>query len=109
VYRTSEGTDRVVVPKFESNIRVQREFRYEYDVRPPDDKNIRRWCVKFKEIGSVEKNIHSTGWPRRSGEDVDRVRRAFIRSPVKSISGPSAEIQTSQTTVHRILTEESEV
>jgi hypothetical protein len=40
----------------------------------------------------VEK-ILSTGWPRRSDEDVDRVREAFIQSLNKSISRASAELQ----------------
>jgi hypothetical protein len=68
--------------KFESIIRVQREFRRECGVRPRDDKSITRWYEKFRETGSVEK-IHSTARPRRSDEDVDHVRQAFIWSPKK--------------------------
>jgi hypothetical protein len=57
--------------------------------------SIRRWY-------SVEKK-HSTGWPRRSSEDVDHVWQVFIQSPKKSISQSSAELQMLQMTVHRIL------
>jgi hypothetical protein len=41
--------------KFESIIRVQSEFRCEYEVRPHDDRSIRRWYEQFRENGSVEK------------------------------------------------------
>jgi hypothetical protein len=41
---------------------------------------------------------HSTGWPRRSDEDVDHVGQAFIWSPKKFISQASAELQMPQMT-----------
>jgi hypothetical protein len=77
--------------KFGPIIRVKREFRREYGVRPPDDQSIRRKYEQIRDSGSVEKQ--SSGRPRGSDEDVDRVRQAFIRSPKKSISRASTELQ----------------
>jgi hypothetical protein len=50
----------------------------------------------------VWKKRHSLGWPRRSDEDVDHVRQAFMQSLNTSISWVSAQLQILQTTVHRI-------
>jgi hypothetical protein len=60
--------------KFKSTVRVQCEFTCELRCMPLDD----------LEMGSVEKR-HSAGWPKRSDEDVDHVRQAFIQSLKKMI------------------------
>jgi hypothetical protein len=44
---------------------------------------------------------HSTGWPRRSDEDVDHVRQSFIQSPEKSISQATAKLQMPLTIVQQ--------
>jgi hypothetical protein len=44
--------------KFESIIRIQREFRPEYGVRPPDDKSIRRWYEQFRGTDCGKKEFH---------------------------------------------------
>jgi hypothetical protein len=52
---------------------------------------------------AVYKKRNNTAWPNGSDEDVDHVRQPFIRSPKKSISWASAQLQMPQETVHRIL------
>jgi hypothetical protein len=62
--------------KFEFIIRVQREFRSDYGLRPSENKSIRRWYGQFRESDSMEKR-HSTGRYGRSYENVDRLRHPF--------------------------------
>jgi hypothetical protein len=50
-----------------------------------------------------KENKYSTGLPRRSGEDVNLVRPAFILSQRKPISRVSAGFQMLQVTFHKIL------
>jgi hypothetical protein len=64
-------------------------------VRPPHDTTIRRWYEQFTETGIVDTHTHGrilTGRPRRSDEDVGRVKQAFVWSSNISISRESAEL-----------------
>ncbi|PSN38439.1 hypothetical protein C0J52_12724 [Blattella germanica] len=61
-----------------SVITVQRNFRRQFDVDPPDKNSIKRWHAQLMETGCLCKN-KSTGRPR-SEETVDRVRQSFVRS-----------------------------
>jgi hypothetical protein len=97
-----QTAETVLVCKFESITRVHHEFRREHVVRPPVDKRIRGGYEQFRERLAVWKNRHSALRPRRSDEGMDRVRQAFVRSLKKSTSTASAELQISQSTVHRI-------
>ena len=44
-----------------------------------------------------------SGRPRKSSENVERVRQAFSRSPVKSIRTAARELELPPTTVHKVL------
>jgi hypothetical protein len=94
---------RVVVwfSEFKSIVRVQREFRRVYQKAAPDAKRIKAWH-KFLETGSVLKG-HGGGRQRVSDEKVENVRKAFIRSPRKSIHRASQELQMPRATVHKVL------
>ncbi|PSN34349.1 hypothetical protein C0J52_17269 [Blattella germanica] len=63
-----------------SVITVQRNFRRQFDVDPPDKNSIKRWHTQLMETGCLCKN-KSIGRPR-SEETVDRVRQSFVRSRV---------------------------
>jgi hypothetical protein len=62
--------------------------------------SLKKGYEQFRGTSSVEER-HSIGWPRRSDVDVDSVRQAFIRSPEKSISQASAELQMPLTIVQQ--------
>ncbi|PSN50602.1 hypothetical protein C0J52_22190 [Blattella germanica] len=65
--------------KNKSVITVQRLFRREYNKDPPHENNIRRRHKQFKETGSVQKG-KSTGRPRTSQENVERIRQSCVQS-----------------------------
>ncbi|RZF32102.1 hypothetical protein LSTR_LSTR003965 [Laodelphax striatellus] len=71
--------------KTESVVTVQRAFRIKFGCDPPSDNNIRRWFHQFEDTGCLCKG-KSTGRPRVSEEDVERVRESFTRSPKKSVN-----------------------
>uniref|UniRef100_UPI0035901D9E thioredoxin domain-containing protein 17 isoform X4 n=1 Tax=Myxine glutinosa TaxID=7769 RepID=UPI0035901D9E len=85
-----------------SDTQVQRNFRTRYGRKPPSRTSIREWHKKFKETGSCQKQ-KSTGRPRTSAADVERVRESFQQNPGKSIRRTSRELGLPTTTVHRIL------
>lgn len=89
--------------ELKSIVSVQRRFRQTYVGQiAPDDKAIRRWFNQFRETGNVEKK-HSTGRPRTSEENVERIRQSCVRSPKKSIARRSLELQIPKTTIQNIL------
>jgi len=57
---------------------------------------------QFKEIGTFEKQ-KSTGRPRTSEEDVERIRHSCIRSPKKSIACRSVALGIPKTTIQNVL------
>ena len=57
---------------------------------------------QFKETGTVEKQ-KSTGRPRTSEEDVERIRQSCIRSPKKSVAGRSVTLGIPKTTIQNVL------
>ena len=57
---------------------------------------------QFKETGTVEKQ-KSTGRPRTSEEDVERIRQSCIRSPKKSIPHRSVTLGIPKTTIQNVL------
>ena len=57
---------------------------------------------QFRETGTVEKQKF-TGRPRKSEEDVERVRQSCIRSPKKSIARRSVTLGIPKTTIQNVL------
>ena len=72
-----------------------------YHTEPPTDKTIREWCMKFQQSGCLCA-AKRTGRPGPSAETVERVREAFVRSPQKSTTHASRELQMSQSSVWRV-------
>jgi len=67
--------------ELKSVVAVQRKWRSLHrGEKPPTDKALNRWMYQFKETGTVEKQ-KSTGQPRTSEVDVERIRQSCIRSP----------------------------
>ena len=54
------------------------------------------------ETGSVLDAVRS-GRPRTSAENIERVRQAFSRSPIKSIRTAARELELLPTTVRKVL------
>ncbi|PSN56307.1 hypothetical protein C0J52_07510 [Blattella germanica] len=68
-----------------SVITIQRLFRREYNKDPPHENNIRRRHKAFKETGSVQKG-KSTGTPRASQKNFERIRQSSVQNTQKSSS-----------------------
>ena len=81
---------------------VQRHFRTRYNKTPPTRQSIYDWYRIFETTGCLCKG-KSSGRPRVSEENVERVRAAYIRSPQKSTSRASMELEIPQQTVCKIL------
>jgi len=73
-----------------------------YHTEPPIDKTISEWYMKFQQSGCLCA-AKRTGRPDPSAETVERVRETFVRSPQKSTTRASRELQMSQSSVWRIL------
>ena len=73
-----------------------------YHTAPPTDKIIREWYMKFQQSGCLCA-AKRRGRPGPSAETVERVRETFVRSPQKSTTRASRELQMSQSSVWRIL------
>ncbi|GBN59764.1 hypothetical protein AVEN_10557-1 [Araneus ventricosus] len=73
----------LVFNKCHSVITVQRKFCQRYNQEPPNANNIRRWHRMFEETGCLCKG-ETSGRPRVSAENVERIRRTYERSPRKS-------------------------
>ena len=67
-----------------SDVQTQRNYRSKYGRDPPSRPSIRLWHKKFMETGTVF-DARRSGRPRTSEENIERVRQAFQRSPMKSI------------------------
>ena len=81
--------------KTESIVTVQRRFRIMYRTEPPTDKTIREWYMKFQQSGCLCA-AKRRGRPGPLAETVERVRETFVRSPQKSTTRPSRELQVRQ-------------
>ncbi|PSN40069.1 hypothetical protein C0J52_25467, partial [Blattella germanica] len=68
----------------------------------PTFKTIKEWCRKFLATGSVSK-AHGGGDQRIQEEDIENVRRSFVRSPRKSIRQTARELGMTWSTVHKVL------
>ena len=66
------------------DVQTQRNYRSKYRRDPPLRPSIRLWHKKFMETGTVF-NARRSGRPRTSEKNIERVRQAFQRSPMKSI------------------------
>lgn len=88
--------------KTTSVITVQRNFRRQFEVDPPDKNSIKRWHTQLMETGCLCKG-KSTGRPSHSEETVDRVRQSFLRSPMKSVRKASRELALPRSTVWDVL------
>ena len=88
--------------KCESVITIQRAYRLRFQCDPPCGKNIRRWYRQFATNGCLCKG-KSTGRPKVTVQDVDRIRASFLHSPKKSVRRASHELQVQKTTVWKVL------
>ena len=89
------------VLRFEASrsvITVQREFRARFRKDAPQRKNIIRWYRQFVETGCLCKG-KSSGRPRVSDDNVERVHEAFQRSPRKSLARANRELDLPKITV----------
>ena len=86
----------------QSVITVQRNFRRKFGEDAPSGPSIRKWYSDFKARGCICKR-KSTGRPPVSAATVERVRESFVRSPQKSTTTASRELNIPQPTVWRIL------
>ena len=73
-----------------------------YQTEPPTGKKIHEWYMKFQHSGCLCA-AKRTGRPGPSAETVESVRETFVRSPQKSTTRASRELQMSQSSVRRIL------
>ena len=85
-----------------SDVQTQRRYGTKYGKNPPSRSSIRRWHKKFMETGSVLDAVR-TGRPRISVENIESVRQAFSRSPMKSIRTAARQLELPPTTVHKVL------
>ena len=84
-----------------SDVQTQQNYRSKYGRDPPSRPSIRLWHKKFMETGTVI-NTRS-GRPRTFEENIERVRQAFQRSPMKSIRTAARQLELPRSTVHKVL------
>ena len=85
-----------------SDVQTQPKYRSRYGKDPPSRSSIRRRHKNFMERGSVLDAVRS-GRPRISGKNIEGVRQAFSRSPMKSIRTAARKVQLPPATVHKVL------
>ena len=85
-----------------SDVHTQRNYRSKYGRDPPSRPSIRLWHKKFMETGTVF-DARRSGRPRKSEENVECVRQAFQRSPMKSIHTAARQLDLPRATVHKVL------
>ena len=85
-----------------SDVQTQQRYRTKNGKDPPSRSSIRRWHNNFMETGSVLDAVRS-GRPRTFPENIERVRQAFSRSPIKSIGTAAKELELPPTTVNKVL------
>ena len=84
-----------------SDVQTQRNYRSKYGRDPPSRPSIRLWHKKFTETGTVF-DTRRSGQPRTSEEDIERVRQAFQRSPMKFIRIAARQLELPRSTAHRV-------
>ena len=84
-----------------SDVQTQRNYRSKYERDPPSRPSIRLWHKKFTETGTVFDTRRSRR-PRTSEENIERVRQAFQRSPMKSIRTAARQLDLPRATVHKV-------
>ena len=87
--------------KTKSDVQTQRNYRSKYG-RDSSHRSIRLWHKKFMETGTVF-DTRRSGRPRTSEENIERVRQAFQRSPMKSIRTAARQLKLPRSTVHKVL------
>ena len=85
-----------------SDVQTQRNYRSKYGRDPPSRPSILLWHKKFMETGTVFDRRRS-GRPRTSEENIERVRQAFQRSPMKCIPTAARQLELTRSTVHKVL------
>ena len=85
-----------------SDVQTRRNYRSKYGRDPPSRPSIRLWHKKFMETGTVF-DARRSGRPRTFEVNIERVRQAFQRSPMKSIRTAATQLDLSRTTVHKVL------
>ena len=85
-----------------SDVQTQRNYRSKYGRDPPSRPSIRLLHKKFMETGTVF-DTRRSGRPRTSEENIERVRQAFQRSPMKSIRTAARQVELPRSTVHKVL------
>ena len=85
-----------------SDVQTQRNYRSKYGRDPPSRPSIHLWHKKFMETGTVF-DTRRSGRPRTSEENIERVRQAFQRSPMKSIHTVARQLEPPRSTVHKVL------
>ena len=85
-----------------SDVQTQGNYRSKYGRDPPSRPSIRLWHKKFMETGTVF-NTRRSGRPRTSEKNIERVRQAFQRFPMKSIPTAARQLELPRSTVHKVL------
>ena len=75
-----------------SDVQTQRNYRSKYGRDPPSRPSIRLWHKKFMETKTVF-DTRRSGRPRTSEENIECVRQAFQRSPIKSIRTAARQLE----------------
>ena len=84
-----------------SDVQTQRNYRSKYGRDSPSRPSIRLWNKKFMETGIVF-DTRSNGRPRTFKENIEPLRQAFQRSPMKSIRTAARQLELPRSTVHRV-------
>ncbi|KAJ4432059.1 hypothetical protein ANN_20673 [Periplaneta americana] len=91
------------IEQYEVNVNSpKREVEEKFSKQPPRHKQIYQWHRKFVEDGCICKQ-KSTGRPRTSNENVEYIHTVYERSPKKSTTQASRELNIPQPTVWRVL------
>ena len=85
-----------------SDVQTQRNHKSKYGRDPPSRPSSRLWHKKFMETGTMF-DARRSGRPRPSEENIERVRQAFQRSPIKSIRTAARQLDLPCATVHKVL------
>ena len=85
-----------------SDVQTQQNYRSKYGKDPLSCPLICLWNKKFMETGTVF-DTRRSGQPRTSEENIERVRQAFQRSPMKSIHTAARQLELPRSTMHKVL------
>ena len=85
-----------------SDVQTQQNYRSKYGRDPPSLPSICLWHKKFMETGTVF-NTRRSERPRTCKENIESVRQAFQRSPMKSIRTATRQLELPRSTVHKVL------